>query len=113
MSKYQVAIIGTNIGAKHYEDFQKVSDKFNVHTVCGLTKESIENLLPANSDTKISLNFEKPNPYRYWNTGKISLPVSLLIFSSSSISLRLETNGFSQITCLPDSKDFLQAEKCK
>jgi hypothetical protein len=53
MSKYQVAIIGTNIGAKHYEDFQKVSDKFNVHTVCGLTKESIENLLPANSNTKI------------------------------------------------------------
>ena len=47
MSKYQVAIIGTNIGAKHFEDFQKVSDKFNVHTVCGLTKESIENILPA------------------------------------------------------------------
>jgi predicted dehydrogenase len=45
MNKYQVAIIGTNIGAKHYEDFQKVSDKFNVHTVCGLTKESIENIV--------------------------------------------------------------------
>jgi predicted dehydrogenase len=44
MSKYQVAIIGTNIGAKHFEDFQKVSDKFNVHTVCGLTKESIEKI---------------------------------------------------------------------
>jgi predicted dehydrogenase len=58
MSKYQVAIIGTNIGAKHFEDFQKVSDKFNVHTVCGLTKESIENILPANSGTNISLNFE-------------------------------------------------------
>ena len=58
MSKYQVAIIGTNIGAKHYEDFQKVSDKFNVHTVCGLTKESIENIVPPNSDTKISLNFD-------------------------------------------------------
>ena len=53
MNKYQVAIIGTNIGAKHFEDFQKVSDKFNVHTVCGLTKESIENILPANSDTNI------------------------------------------------------------
>jgi predicted dehydrogenase len=58
MSKYQVAIIGTNIGAKHFEDFQKVSDKFNVHTVCGLTKQSIENILPANSSTNISLNFE-------------------------------------------------------
>ena len=55
MSKYQVAIIGTNIGAKHYEDFQKVSDRFNVHTICGLTKEPVENILPANSDTKISL----------------------------------------------------------
>ena len=32
MKKYQVAIIGTNIGAKHYEDFQKISDKFHVHT---------------------------------------------------------------------------------
>ena len=37
MKKYQVAIIGTNIGAKHFEDFQKVSERFNVHTLCGLT----------------------------------------------------------------------------
>ena len=58
MSKYQVAIIGTNIGAKHYEDFQKVSDRFNVHTICGLTKESIDNIIPPNSDIKVSLNFE-------------------------------------------------------
>ena len=58
MSKYQVAIIGTNIGAKHYEDFQKVSDRFNVHTICGLTKESIDNIIPLNSDIKVSLNFE-------------------------------------------------------
>jgi predicted dehydrogenase len=58
MNKYQVAIIGTNIGAKHYEDFQKVSDKFNVHTICGLTKESIDNKISSNSDTKVSLNFE-------------------------------------------------------
>ena len=43
MKKYQVAIIGTNIGAKHYEDFQKVSDKFNVHTICGLTTLPIKN----------------------------------------------------------------------
>ena len=58
MNKYQVAIIGTNIGAKHYEDFQKVSDKFNVHTICGLTKESIDNIIQSNSDIQISLNFE-------------------------------------------------------
>ena len=37
MKKYQVAIIGT-IGAKHYEYFQKVKDRFNVHTLCGLTE---------------------------------------------------------------------------
>ena len=53
MNKYQVAIIGTNIGAKHYEDFQKVSDRFNVHTICGLTKESIYNIIPSNSDIKV------------------------------------------------------------
>ena len=35
MKKFQVAIIGTNIGAKHFEDFQKVSGRFNVHTLCG------------------------------------------------------------------------------
>ena len=58
MNKYQVAIIGTNIGAKHYEDFQKVSDKFNVHTICGLTKESIDKIIPSSSDIKVSLNFE-------------------------------------------------------
>ena len=59
MNKYQVAIIGTNIGAKHYEDFQKVTDRFNVHTICGLTKESINNLIPSNSDIKVSINFEE------------------------------------------------------
>ena len=44
MKKYQVAIIGTNIGAKHFEDFQKVSERFNVHTLCGLTREPIDKL---------------------------------------------------------------------
>ena len=45
MNKYQVAIIGTNIGAKHYEDFQKIKERFNVHTLCGLTREAIDNIL--------------------------------------------------------------------
>ena len=58
MNKYQIAIIGTNIGANHYEDFQKVSNRFNVHTICGLTRAPIENILLSNSDTKVSLNFE-------------------------------------------------------
>ena len=58
MKKYQVAIIGTNIGAKHFEDFQKVSERFNVHTLCGLTREAIDKILQSNNKTKVSLNFE-------------------------------------------------------
>ena len=58
MKKYQVAIIGTNIGAKHFEDFQKISGRFNVHTLCGLTRESIDKILNSNTETKVSLNFE-------------------------------------------------------
>ena len=58
MKKYQVAIIGTNIGAKHFEDFQKISQRFNVHTLCGLTREAIDKLLQSNTDTKVSLNFD-------------------------------------------------------
>ena len=77
MSKYQVAIIGTNIGAKHYEDFQKVSDRFNVHTICGLTKEPVENILPANSDTKISLNFEEVLKIKEIDIVDICLPPHL------------------------------------
>ena len=56
MKKYQVAIIGTNIGAKHYEDFQKVSDKFNVHTLCGLTREALDKMIISNNKTQVSLD---------------------------------------------------------
>ena len=59
MKKYQVAIIGTNIGSKHYEDFQKLSERFNVHTVCGLTKESIDKMLASNKKAKVSLDFDE------------------------------------------------------
>jgi len=58
MKKYQVAIIGTNIGAKHFEDFQKISERFNVNTLCGLTREAIDKILQSNTETKVSLNFE-------------------------------------------------------
>ena len=58
MSKYEVAIIGTNIGAKHYKDFQKVKERFNVHTLCGLTREAIDNILSKDTETKVSLNFD-------------------------------------------------------
>ena len=160
MKKYQVAIIGTNIGAKHYEDFQKVKGRFNVHTLCGLTREAIDNILSKDTETKVSLNFDDVlkekeidiidiclPPHLHFSackkameagkhvicekplvsslkevdelekiskeTGKIIFPVSSLIFSNSSTSFRLETNGFSQITCFPASIAFLQAEKCK
>ncbi len=58
MKKYQVAIIGTNIGAKHFEDFQKVSERFNVHTLCGLTRVAIDKILKSKTQTKVSLNFD-------------------------------------------------------
>ena len=53
MKKYQVAIIGTNIGAKHFEDFQKVSERFDIHTLCGLTREAIDKILRSNTKTKV------------------------------------------------------------
>ena len=58
MKKYQVAIIGTNIGAQHYEHFQKLSNRFKIHTLCGLTKNAIDKILKLNTETKVSLNFE-------------------------------------------------------
>ena len=59
MKKYQVAIIGTNIGSFHFKDFQKLSERFNVHTVCGLTKEAIDKMLVSNKETKVSLDFDE------------------------------------------------------
>tara|TARA_Y100000992_G_scaffold183379_1_gene123865 strand:- start:119 stop:394 length:276 start_codon:yes stop_codon:yes gene_type:complete len=58
MKKYQVAIIGTNIGAKHYDGFQKLPERFKIHTLCGVTKDSIDKILKSNTETKVSLNFE-------------------------------------------------------
>ena len=77
MNKYQVAIIGTNIGAKHYEDFQKVSDRFNIHTICGLTKQSIDNIISSNSSIKVSLNFEDVLKIREIDIIDICLPPHL------------------------------------
>ena len=77
MKLYQVAIIGTNIGAKHYEDFQKVQNRFKVHTLCGLTKDTVEKILPKNSDTKISLNFDEVLKDREIDIIDICLPPHL------------------------------------
>ena len=77
MKKYQVAIIGTNIGAKHYEDFRKVSDKFDVHTICGLTREPIDKILISNNQTQISLNFDDVLKIKEIDINDICLPPHL------------------------------------
>jgi len=87
MNKYQVAIIGTNIGAKHYEDFQKVSDKFNVHTICGLTRGAIDKILQSNSSSKVSLNFDDVLKVKEIDIIDICLPPHLH-FSACKKSLK-------------------------
>jgi predicted dehydrogenase len=87
MNKYQVAIIGTNIGAKHYEDFQKVSDKFNVHTICGLTRGAIDKILRSNSSSKVSLNFDDVLKVKEIDIIDICLPPHLH-FSACKKSLK-------------------------
>ena len=37
--------------------FQKVKDRFNVHTLCGLTRDAIDNIL-SDTETKVSLKFD-------------------------------------------------------
>ena len=91
MNKYQVAIIGTNIGAKHYEDYKKVSDRFNVHSICGLTKQSIDNIIPTNSDIKVSLNFEDVLKIKEIDIIDICLPPHLH-FSACKKSLEAGKN---------------------
>jgi len=87
MNKYQVAIIGTNIGAKHYKDFQKVSDRFNVHTICGLTRKAIDNILVSNNKTQVSLNFDEVLKIKEIDIIDICLPPHLH-FSACKKSLK-------------------------
>ncbi len=77
MKKYQVAIIGTNIGAKHFENFQKLSERFNIHTLCGLTKDSIDKILHSKTETKISLNFDEVLKVKEIDIIDICLPPNL------------------------------------
>ena len=77
MKKYQVAIIGTNIGAKHFEDFQKVSERFNVHTLCGLTSGAIDKILQSNTETKVSFNFDDVLKVKEIDIIDICLPPNL------------------------------------
>ena len=110
MNKYQVAIIGTNIGAKHYEDFQKVSDRFNVHTICGLTKESIDNIIPSNSDIKVSLNFEDVLKIKEIDIIDICLPPHLH-FSACKKSLEAGKHVICEKPLVSNLKEVDELEK--
>jgi predicted dehydrogenase len=110
MNKYQVAIIGTNIGAKHYEDFQKVSERFNVHTICGLTKESINNIISVNSDTKVSLNFEDVLKIKEIDIVDICLPPHLH-FSACQKSLEAGKHVICEKPLVSSLKDIDELEK--
>ena len=110
MNKYQVAIIGTNIGAKHYEDFQKVSDRFNIHTICGLTKESINNIIPSNSDIKVSLNFEDVLKIKEIDIIDICLPPHLH-FSACKKSLEAGKHVICEKPLVSNLKEVDELEK--
>ena len=110
MNKYQVAIIGTNIGAKHYEDFQKVSDRFNVHTICGLTKESIDNIIPSNSNIKVSLNFEDVLKIKEIDIIDICLPPHLH-FSACKKSLEAGKHVICEKPLVSNLKEVDELEK--
>ena len=110
MNKYQVAIIGTNIGAKHYEDFQKVSDRFNVHTICGLTKESIDNMIPSNSTIKVSFNFEDVLKIKEIDIIDICLPPHLH-FSACKKSLEAGKHVICEKPLVSNLKEVDELEK--
>ena len=110
MNKYQVAIIGTNIGAKHYEDFQKISDRFNIHTICGLTKESIDNIIPSNSDIKVSLNFEDVLKIKEIDIIDICLPPHLH-FSACKKSLEAGKHVICEKPLVSNLKEVDELEK--
>ena len=110
MNKYQVAIIGTNIGAKHYEDFQKVSDRFNIHTICGLTKESIDNIIPSNSEIKVSLNFEDVLKIKEIDIIDICLPPHLH-FSACKKSLEAGKHVICEKPLVSNLKEVDELEK--
>ena len=110
MNKYQVAIIGTNIGEKHYQDFQKVSDKFKIHTLCGLTREAIDNILPTDSDTKVSLNFDDVLKVKEIDIIDICLPPHLH-FSACKKSLEAGKHVICEKPLVSSLKEIDELEK--
>ena len=110
MKKYQVAIIGTNIGAKHFEDFQKVSDRFIVHTLCGLTRDAIDKILVSNNDTKISLNFDEVLKVKEIDIIDICLPPHLH-FSACKKSLEAGKHVICEKPLVSSLKEVDELEK--
>ena len=110
MKKYQVAIIGTNIGAKHYEDFKKVSNRFNIHTLCGLTREAIDKILITNNETKVSLNFDDVLKIKEIDIIDICLPPHLH-FSACKKSLEAGKHVICEKPLVSSLKEFDELEK--
>ena len=110
MNKYQVAIIGTNIGSKHYEDFQKLSDRFKVHTICGLTKGAIDKILQSNNETKISLDFDEVLKIKEIDIIDICLPPHLH-FSACKKALEAGKHVICEKPLVSNLKEIDELEK--
>ena len=110
MKKYQVGIIGTNIGAKHFEDFQKVSKRFNVHTLCGLTREAIDKILQSNNVTKVSLDFDEVLKIKEIDIIDICLPPHLH-FVACKKSLKAGKHVICEKPLVPNLKEIDELEK--
>ena len=110
MKKYQVAIIGTNIGAKHFQDFQKIPKRFNVHTLCGLTREAIDKILQSNTKTKVSLNFDDLLKVKEIDIIDICLPPHLH-FSSCKKSLEAGKHVICEKPLVSSLKEVDELEK--
>jgi len=110
MNKYQVAIIGTNIGSKHYEDFQKLSDRFKVHTICGLTRDAIDKILQSNNKTKISLDFDEVLKIKEIDIIDICLPPHLH-FSACKKALEAGKHVICEKPLVSNLKEIDELEK--
>ena len=113
MKKYQVAIIWTNICSKHYKDFLKIPDKFNIHTLCGLTREAIDNILVSNNETQVSLNFDEVLRIKEIDIIDICLPPHLH-FSACKKSLEAGKHVVCEKPLVSNLKEIDELEKiCK
>ena len=110
MKKYQVAIIGTNIGTKHFEDFQKIPNRFNIHTLCGLTREAIDKILHSNTETKVSLNFDDVLKIKEIDIIDICLPPHLH-FSACKKSLEAGKHVICEKPLVSNLKEVDELEK--